>query len=92
MLGFFRFVGLEIPRICLTMLSRSNSGSLKYVLTEEQRGMYAAEKLENFRWLSKLVATYSGYTLTDTDLVSDDIYNELAELGMTEQPAFFFLQ
>jgi len=54
--------------------------------------MYAAEKLENFRWLSKLVATYSGYTLTDTDLVSDDIYNELAELGMTEQPAFFFLQ
>jgi len=73
-------------------MSRSKSVSLKYVLTEEQRRMYAAEKLENFRWISKLVATYSDYTLTDTDIVSNDTYNELAELGMTEKPSFLYIQ
>lgn len=51
------------------------------ILTEQQRQMYAAEKLENFRWISKLVATYSSYTLTRADLVDDEICKEVAELG-----------
>lgn len=43
--------------------------------------MYAAEKEENFRWISKIVATYSPYTLTDVDLISSELYQELAEIG-----------
>jgi hypothetical protein len=43
--------------------------------------MYAAEKFENFRWISKLVATYSDYTLTAIDLAADELSKELAELG-----------
>jgi len=50
-------------------------------LTEEQRQMYATEKLDNFRWISKLVATYSPYTLTDADLAPDSLHQELAEIG-----------
>lgn len=50
-------------------------------LTEEQLRMYAAEKEENFRWISKIVATYSPYTLTAADLVSSELYQELAEIG-----------
>ncbi|KAJ3512710.1 hypothetical protein NLJ89_g3362 [Agrocybe chaxingu] len=57
-----------------------------HILTEEQRRMYASEKLENFRWISKLVATYSPYILTDSNLASDNLYQELAELG--KQPRF----
>lgn len=52
-----------------------------YKLTEEQRQAYATEKLENFRWISKLVATYSTHTLTDEDLVPESLRLELAELG-----------
>jgi len=55
--------------------------SKQLLLTEEQRKMYAAEKLNNFRWISKLVATYSNYTLTSVDLVPEALYQELAELG-----------
>lgn len=43
--------------------------------------MYASEKLANFRWVAKLVATYSKYALTDTDLAPENLYQELAELG-----------
>jgi hypothetical protein len=45
--------------------------------------MYAAEKLENFRWISKLVATYSSYILSGDDLASSEVCKELAELGMS---------
>ncbi len=55
--------------------------SKQLLLTEEQRKMYAAEKLNNFRWISKLVATYSDYTLTSVDLVPEALHQELAELG-----------
>ncbi|KAF9010231.1 Alpha/Beta hydrolase protein [Cyathus striatus] len=50
-------------------------------LTEEQQRMYTAEKLDNFRWISKLLASYSPYTLTDADIVSPELDAELAELG-----------
>ena len=55
--------------------------STPFPLTEEQRRMYAAEKLDNFRWISKIVATYSSYTLTDADLASESLHQELAEIG-----------
>jgi hypothetical protein len=55
--------------------------SAPFPLTEEQRRMYAAEKLDNFRWISKIVATYSPYTLTDADLAPDSLHQELAEIG-----------
>ncbi|PPQ72981.1 hypothetical protein CVT24_000294 [Panaeolus cyanescens] len=50
-------------------------------LTEEQRRMYASEKLDNFRWISKLVATRSSYTLTDSDRAPESLHLELADLG-----------
>jgi len=48
--------------------------------------MYAAEKLENFRWISKIVATYSPYTLTDSDLAPVSLHGELAEIGKSPNP------
>lgn len=53
----------------------------KAVLTDAQRAMYRSEKLMNFRWLAKLVATYSSYTLTQKDLAPVDVELELAEIG-----------
>ncbi|KAJ3567672.1 hypothetical protein NP233_g6210 [Leucocoprinus birnbaumii] len=50
-------------------------------LTETQQRMYTAEKLENFRWISKLVATYSGYELTEKDIVDEEICQWLREVG-----------
>ena len=65
------------------MFSRWSLPLHKYVLTAEQRRMYAAEKLENFRWISKLVATYSSYILSGDDLTPSEVCKELAELGMS---------
>ncbi|PPQ84900.1 hypothetical protein CVT25_004568 [Psilocybe cyanescens] len=62
--------------------------STSYNLTEEQRRMYASEKLENFRWISKIVATYSSYTLTEADLAPESLYLELAELGQFAEVAY----
>lgn len=50
-------------------------------LTEAQRKMYAAEKLENFRWISKLVATYSNHELTEGDVVAEELILWLREIG-----------
>ncbi|TFK38028.1 Alpha/Beta hydrolase protein [Crucibulum laeve] len=53
----------------------------KSVLTEKQRKMYAAEKAQNFRWISKLLATYSTYTLSDKDLTPVELGVELSKIG-----------
>lgn len=50
-------------------------------LTDEQRRLYAAEKLLNFRWIFKLLAKRSKHILTEADLVSNLINIELDELG-----------
>ncbi|SJK98610.1 uncharacterized protein ARMOST_01878 [Armillaria ostoyae] len=55
--------------------------SPKYALTEAQRLIYASEKLMNFRWISKVVASYSSYRLSEKDLVSPSLQLELAEIG-----------
>jgi len=54
----------------------------QYVLTHEQAERYASEKDNNFRWVLSLFATYSNCTLTDDDLVSEDLHNEITQLGI----------
>ncbi len=56
----------------------------KLVLTKEQRQLYASEKLVNFRWICKIAATYSPYILTERDILPENKYEGLAELGMSE--------
>src|SRR6266550_8677187 len=53
----------------------------RYPLTDEQRRMYASEKLDNFRWVAKLLAKYSEAELCDDDLVSETTSREVAEYG-----------
>jgi len=50
-------------------------------LTETHQQLYASEKLENFRWVSKLVATYSKYKVSEEDLVCEDLCQWLREVG-----------
>lgn len=64
--------------LSLTSLSTENQDNK---LTEEQRRMYAAEKFDNFRWISKVVATYSPYTLTAADRAPVSLYHTLADMG-----------
>jgi hypothetical protein len=53
----------------------------QYLLTDEQSKSCALEKDDNFRWISALFAAYSNYTLTDVDLVSEHLCNEISQLG-----------
>lgn len=50
-------------------------------LTPAQKQMYASEKLNNFRLISRLCATRSSYTLTTKDLAPADLCVVLTELG-----------
>lgn len=50
-------------------------------LTEEQRRMYAAENLDNFRWISKIIASYSSYTLTAADRAPVSLYHTITDIG-----------
>lgn len=54
----------------------------RVILTEEQRLMYSSEKLMNFRWISKIMATYSPYTLSSADFASMEVQEYLADIGM----------
>lgn len=49
--------------------------------TPAQRRMYSLEKLDNFRWISKLLVSPSSYTLTSSDMASADLARELTNLG-----------
>lgn len=53
----------------------------QHELSEEQKRMYAAEKLDNFRYLSRTLATRSPYVLTRADAVSSDIVEGLSLIG-----------
>ncbi|KAJ7108722.1 Alpha/Beta hydrolase protein [Mycena epipterygia] len=59
-----------------------------YVLTKEQRHMYASEKLMNFRWISKILATHSPYTLSSTDFAPTEVQNHLSEIGQFAEVAY----
>ncbi|KAJ8507689.1 hypothetical protein ONZ45_g9973 [Pleurotus djamor] len=50
-------------------------------LTPTQRQMYSAEKMMNFRHISKILATHSSYILSEDDLASPDLHAELSGLG-----------
>ncbi|KIK56416.1 hypothetical protein GYMLUDRAFT_47174 [Collybiopsis luxurians FD-317 M1] len=62
-------------------ISSHDSNSLPRTLTQAQKETYAAEKLTNFRWVAKVLATHSSYTLTPKDLADERLFSELAELG-----------
>ncbi|KAJ3532027.1 hypothetical protein NMY22_g7913 [Coprinellus aureogranulatus] len=52
-------------------------------LTKAERDMYASERLDNFRWISKLVGSYADCkVLDDEDLVPDDVKKRVDEIGL----------
>ncbi|KAF7360176.1 Triacylglycerol lipase [Mycena venus] len=56
--------------------------SRKYVLTKEQRHMYASETLINFRWISKIMATRAPYTLSSKDFAPAEVKDYVSEIGI----------
>ncbi|KAI0068349.1 alpha/beta-hydrolase [Artomyces pyxidatus] len=60
----------------------------KITLTAEQKQMYAAERLINFRWIAKLCATRSSRVLTAEDRAPPDLQAELSELGQFAELAY----
>jgi hypothetical protein len=50
--------------------------------------MYSQERMMNFRWISRIMATYSHHTLTDADTAPADVAMELSELGQFAEVAF----
>ncbi|KAJ7100008.1 Alpha/Beta hydrolase protein [Mycena belliarum] len=60
----------------------------RQTLTEDQRQMYASEKLMNFRWISKVIATYSPYTLSSKDFAPAEIKTYLSEIGQFAEIAY----
>lgn len=50
--------------------------------------MYQSEQLMNFRWIAKLCATRSPYTLSARDLVPWDVHLELTALGQFAEVAY----
>ncbi|KAG6850093.1 hypothetical protein H0H93_001226 [Arthromyces matolae] len=53
----------------------------RHVVSEEDKKMYALEKLENFRWISKILATRSPVVLTEENRASPTVELQLAEIG-----------
>ncbi|KAL0579010.1 NineTeen Complex (NTC) component [Marasmius crinis-equi] len=60
----------------------------KLPLTEEQKMMYASEKLMNFRWISKTLASCSPRVLTGADEAPLHLQTELAEIGQFTELAY----
>lgn len=50
--------------------------------------MYESERLLNFRWIAKLCATHSSYTLSSQDIVPLGVHLELAALGQFAEIAY----
>ncbi|KAG6915511.1 hypothetical protein DXG01_011136 [Tephrocybe rancida] len=57
----------------------------RHATSDEVRRMYASEKLNNFRWIFKILGTRSSYLLTDADRAAPDLVVRLAELGKSSQ-------
>ncbi|KAJ7634587.1 Alpha/Beta hydrolase protein [Roridomyces roridus] len=60
----------------------------KYVLSEEQKRMYASEKLMNFRWIAKVMATYSPYTLSPADFAPAEVQQYISSIGQFAEVAY----
>ncbi|KIY72671.1 alpha/beta-hydrolase [Cylindrobasidium torrendii FP15055 ss-10] len=50
-------------------------------LDPDEKRMYATEKEENFRWIARILASQSSYTLAERDRAPTDTEKELEELG-----------
>jgi hypothetical protein len=50
--------------------------------------MYSQERMMNFRWISRIMATYSPRTLTLADVASPELALELSELGQFANIAY----
>lgn len=50
--------------------------------------MYSQERKINFRWISRIMATYSPYTFTRPDIASAELSSELSELGQFAETAY----
>ncbi|KAJ7143817.1 Alpha/Beta hydrolase protein [Mycena epipterygia] len=72
--------------MALVILKRQRPRS--YALTKEQRQMYASEKTMNFRWISKILATYSPYTLSSTDFAPAEVQDYISEIGQFAEVAY----
>ncbi|KAJ3535613.1 hypothetical protein NMY22_g6405 [Coprinellus aureogranulatus] len=53
----------------------------KLHLTDEERQMYKSERLDNFRWISRIVASYSKVQLKDADRVPKELCEQLSDIG-----------
>ena len=53
----------------------------KLRLTDQERQMYKSERLDNFRWISRIVASYSSVPLTDAEKVPDELCKQLSDVG-----------
>ena len=51
-------------------------------MTDEERAMYSSERLDNFRWLSKVVGRTSDVPLSKQDLVSPDVSSMISDIGL----------
>lgn len=55
----------------------------KLHLTAEERQMYKSERLDNFRWISRIVASPSNVQLKGTDRVPPELCEELSNIGQS---------
>jgi hypothetical protein len=56
----------------------------KLHLTAQERQMYKSERLDNFRWIARIVASYSNVQLKDTDRVPPELCQELSDIGQSD--------
>ncbi|KAK7044856.1 triacylglycerol lipase [Favolaschia claudopus] len=61
--------------------STASNTKRKYALTKEQKHMYASETLVNFRWISKIMASYSPHKLSSRDIPPLEVTDYLSEIG-----------
>lgn len=66
----------------------SGSKKVEHVLTPAQAHMYATEQACNFRYIARICATRSHYTLTASDLASAELAEELAIYAQYAQVAY----
>ncbi|KAF9269434.1 alpha/beta-hydrolase [Marasmius fiardii PR-910] len=64
------------------------NGLSKQALSQAQKKMYAAEKMMNFRWISKVLASCSPRILTSVDVAPITLQLELAEIGQFAELAY----
>ncbi|CAK5262074.1 unnamed protein product [Mycena citricolor] len=72
----------------LPVITLPKSMRKQYILTEEQAHMYAMEKLMNFRWISKILATYAPDNLSLKDVAPIEVSDYCSEIGQFAEVAY----